>query len=54
MPANTVAINESRNYEWYVADSKIRKVIKCLCKNGYKYNTETDEYDKVKAEDVKE
>ncbi len=40
MPANIVKINDSKNLEWYIGDSKMKKLIKYLNKIGIKYSKE--------------
>ena len=34
MPGNTVVINNSKNLEWYVGDSKMPKLMRWLDKYG--------------------
>jgi len=36
MPGNIIKINNSKDLEWYVGDSKMKKLIKLLNKIGYK------------------
>ena len=36
MPGNLIKINNCDELEWYVGDSKMEKVIKCLEKYGFK------------------
>ncbi len=36
MPTNTVKINNSDDFEWYVRDSKMEELIKWLKENGVK------------------
>lgn len=38
MPGNTVKINNSKNFEWYIGDSKMEDLINFLNKNGLKEN----------------
>lgn len=38
MPGNTVTINNSKELEWYVGDSKIEEVIATLNEVGFKEN----------------
>ena len=39
MPGNIVMINNSKDLEWYVGDSKMPMVIKTLNKLGFKKST---------------
>lgn len=43
MAGNTIMINNSKNLEWYVGDSKIEKVIKLLNKHGIKMEETVEE-----------
>lgn len=46
MPANIVKINESKELEWYVGDSKIEEVISLLDKVGFREKRQKKTKDK--------
>jgi len=47
MPGNIIKINNFDELEWYVGDSKMKKLIKYLDKIGFKRKKETCEVREV-------
>lgn len=49
MPGNTIKINNSDDYEWYLGDSKMEGLLQWLEKNGIRVQPDDEEIDEDKT-----